>query len=448
MKHITLFLYLFLLAFIASGQNATTKIYYFTIDDNISKPALRKTEKALQGAEEENADILLLQLNTFGGELGAAEQIRTLLLDASLPVYVFIDPNAASAGALISLACDSIYMSPGASIGAASVVDQTGDILPDKYQSYMRSMMRATAEKQGRDPMIAQAMVDPDVAIPGIIDSGKVLTFTTKEAIRYGFCEGEANSVEEVLGLAGIDDYQITEQKLSWIDKVISFLIHPAVSGILIMLIIGGIYFELQTPGIGFPFIIAVTAALLYFMPHYLEGLAAHWEILLFLIGLALLIIELFVIPGFGIVGITGIALMVTALVMAMIFNIGFDFRFVPPHTLSITILIVLTALILGFLLSLWLGKKFLTVETRFGSLSLKTQLKPEEGYIAADFRMNGLIGETGVTLTFMRPSGKVEIKGDIYDAVSAEGMIDKEQPVKVIRFENAQLVVEKSDQP
>ena len=426
------------------SQNEQTKIYSFFIDDNISKPALRKTEKALEDAKAMNADILFLRLNTFGGELDAAEKIRTLLLEAPMPVYVFIDPNAASAGALISIACDSIYMSPGASIGAASVVNQEGTIMPDKYQSYMRSLMRSTAEEKGRNPLIAEAMVDPDTYVEGISEKGKVLTFTTNEAIKHGYCEGEANSIKEVIQHAEITNYEIVEQKLSWIDKIISFLINPAISGLLIMLIVGGIYFELQSPGIGFPLAAAIVGALLYFMPHYLEGLAAHWEILLFLLGLGLLIVEVFVTPGFGVAGVLGIILIVAALVLAMVFNVGFDFNFAPSRSISFHILLVLTSAILGFFLALWLGKKVLTVQTRYGSLSLNTELNTEQGYIAQDMSMVTLIGKEGVALSFMRPVGKVEIENDIYDATAAEGLIEKDELISVIKFENAQLIVAK----
>ncbi len=261
--------------FTVSAQK--TQVYYYKIDDNISKPALRLTEKAVKEAEAGRYDYLFLELNTFGGELDAADKIRTLLLNTKVPSIVYINNNAASAGALISIACDSIYMMPGASIGAASVVNESGEIMPDKYQSYMRSLMRTTAEHNGRNPNIAQAMVDPDVKIPGISDSGKVLTFTSEEAVKNGFCEGIANSREEVLEQAGVPHPEIHEQELSAIDKIINFLVNPVVSGILIMCIVGGLYFELQAPGIGLPSVIAITAALLFFAPHYLEGLAAHW---------------------------------------------------------------------------------------------------------------------------------------------------------------------------
>ncbi|GAI56184.1 unnamed protein product, partial [marine sediment metagenome] len=209
-----------------------------------------------------------------------------------------------------------IYMRKGASIGAATVVDAQGKVVPDKYQSFMRSTMRATAEAHGkdtiikgtdtllvwhRDPQIAEAMVDPKIYIKDIIDTGQVLTFTTNEAIKYGFCEGEAESIKEVLKIAGIKDYEIKEFVLTPLEAIIQFLVNPFVHGILIMIIIGGIYFELQTPGIGFPLGAALLAAILYFAPLYLQGLAENWELVLFVVGLILIGVEIFAIPGFGV---------------------------------------------------------------------------------------------------------------------------------------------------
>jgi len=263
------------------SQDTSFRVYKFDIKEEIAPPVWHHTQKAFDEAEELNFDLIIIHMNTYGGMLDAADSIRTAILKSDIPVYVFIDNNAASAGALISIACDSIYMHPGANIGAATVVDQSGKPLPDKYQSYMRSMMRSTAEASGRDPDIAQAMVDPRIYIEGISDTGQVLTFTAKEALKHNFCEGIAESIEEVMKLANIKEYTIIEQKLTVTDKIIKFLINPFVSGILIMIIIGGIYFELQTPGIGFPIAASVIAAIIYFAPLYIEGLAEHWEIVI-----------------------------------------------------------------------------------------------------------------------------------------------------------------------
>lgn len=437
---------IFAMSFRVSAQK--TQVYYYKIDDNISKPALRLTEKAVKEAEEGKFDYLFLELNTFGGELDAADKIRTLLLNTKVPSIVYINNNAASAGALISIACDSIYMMPGASIGAASVVNQEGEIMPDKYQSYMRSLMRTTAEHNGRNPNIAQAMVDPDVKIPGISDSGKVLTFTSEEAQRNGFCEGIASSREEVLEQAGINQPEIHEQELSTIDKIINFLVNPVVSGILIMCIVGGLYFELQAPGIGLPSVIAITAALLFFAPHYLEGLAAHWEILIFLVGLILLMLEFFVVPGFGVTGISGIVLIIASLVLTLVFNVGFKFNFNPEFNASayvskMTILVLVSSLA-GFFVSLWLGKKLILAETRFGSLALRTELESDRGFTSQDMRNEQYVGKEGIAQTILRPSGKINIEGEILDATAEHGYIEAGEKVKVSKFENAQLFVKK----
>lgn len=426
----------------------TTQVYYYKIDDNISKPALRLTEKAVKEAEAGDFDYIFLELNTFGGELNAADKIRTLLLNTKVPSMVFINNNAASAGALISIACDSIYMMPGGSIGAASVVDQNGEIMPDKYQSYMRSLMRTTAEHNGRNPNIAQAMVDPDVEVKGISEKGKVLTLTSEEAARNGFCEGVVSSREEALAHAGMATATITEQQLSTIDKIINFLVNPVVSGILIMCIVGGLYFELQAPGLGLPSVIAIVAALLFFAPHYLEGLAAHWEILLFLAGIVLLMLEFFVIPGFGIAGISGIVLILASLVLTLVYNVGFKFNFNPEFDASLYVskmtILVLVSSLAGFFLSLWLGKKLILAETRFGSLALRTELESDKGFTSQDMRNERYVGKEGVAQTILRPAGKINIDGEVLDATIEHGFANPGDKITVTKFENAQLFVRK----
>lgn len=420
------------------------KVYVFDIKEEIGPPVWRKMQKAFDQAEEMKADIILLHMNTYGGMVIHADSMRTRILHSKIPVYVFIDNNAASAGALISISCDSIYMRSGANIGAATVVDQSGEVMPDKYQSYMRSTMRSTAEATGRDPMIAQAMVDPSVYIEGIIDSGKVLTFTAKEAMEHGFCEGMGENIDDVLKLAKVAKYKITRFEPSGMDNVIGWLINPAVSGILIMIIIGGIYFELQSPGLGFPSAAAIIAALLYFAPLYLEGLAANWEILVFFAGIILLAAEIFVIPGFGVAGVSGIVLIVASLILSLIGNVGFDFDPVSAAKATEAVLIVFTSLLIGSALSVFLGYKFLN-SSFFGKLALNTVQESSQGFTSVDVEAGkSLIGKTGVAHTILRPGGKVMIDGEIYDANAISGFIEKGEEIKVLKFETAQLVVSK----
>jgi membrane-bound serine protease (ClpP class) len=421
-------------------------VYKFDIKENIAAPALRRTQRAFEDADSIRADFILIHMNTYGGQVDVADSIRTRIMQSKVPVIVFIDNNAASAGALISIATDRIYMRPGSNIGAATVVDQTGEVVPDKYQSYMRSMMRSTAEAKGRDPQIAQAMVDPSIEVEGVIEEGKVLTFTASEAMRWGFCEGIAENIDEVLEQAGIENYKLVEQKLTGLDKVINFLIHPLISGVLIMLILGGIYFELQTPGVGFPILAAITAALLYFAPLYLEGLASHWEVLIFVIGLVLLAVEIFAIPGFGVAGILGIGFIISGLALAMVGNQGPDFTGVPAQDIFNAFLIVIIAFFLSISSSIYLGAKLLTNKGVIGNtLALNTVQDTSAGYSSASQSMRDLLGKTGQAFTVLRPSGKVEIDDEIYDATALTGYIEKGSDVKVIKYETSQIFVVKT---
>jgi len=423
-------------------NKGTLLIYKFDIRKEIAPPIWHHTQQAFEDAENMNADLVLIHMNTYGGMLESADSIRTKILQSDIPVYVFIDNNAASAGALISISCDSIYMTPAATIGAATVVDQEGKVVPDKYQSYMRAMMRATAEANGRDPDIAQAMVDPRIKIENVIDSGRVITFTSSEAMQNGFCENIANNVTEVLEKAGIDDYKIVEQELKPIDKIIAFLINPIVSGLLIMMIVGGIYFELQSPGIGFPLAAAVTGALLYFAPLYLEGLADHWEIIIFIVGVILVAVEIFAIPGFGVAGISGIVFIIAGLSLSLIGNIGFDFSGVKTTNAISAFFLVITAIFFSILISYWITRALFSENRMFKSLALETVQNVSDGYTSSDATYETMLNREGISHTDLRPAGKVLIEDDVFDATALTGYIEKGMKVKVVKYETGQLFV------
>jgi len=459
-----IFLACFLSTAIAQENDpANTKmllIYKFDIKKEIAPPVWRTTKKALEEAVKKKADIVLIEMSTYGGMLESADSIRTKIINCRIPVIGFIDNQAISAGALISIACDSLFIRPGGSIGAATVVDQTGNVVPDKYQSFMRSTMRATAESHGkdtiingndtiiqwhRDPHIAEAMVDPRIAVEGIDDSTKVLTFTAEEAIRNGYCEGLAGSIPEVLQKAGITGYELVTYKPSGVDKIIGFLLSTVVQGILIMVMIGGIYFELQSPGIGFPLILALTAALLYFAPLYLEGLAEHWEVLLFIAGVALVILEIFAFPGFGVAGISGIILIVMGLTLSLVDNVAFHFEGAEAMSqLARALFTVVVSVFLSFAMAILGTKRFATSRAMSG-LSLDAVQDHREGYISIDARQKEKIGKTGIAHTILRPSGIIEIDGELFDAKAEIGYIEKGEKVRVVRDEAGQLYVVKA---
>jgi membrane-bound serine protease (ClpP class) len=431
-------------------------VYTIEIKKEINRTTQIYLSRGLGEAQALGADAILIHLNTFGGLLESADSMRTAILYSPVPVYVFIDNNAASAGALISLACEGIFMRRGANIGAATVVDMSGGEMPDKYQSYMRSMMRSTAEAHGkdtiirgrdttfrwkRDPQIAEAMVDDRTVIPHLIDSGKTLTLTAEEALRWGYCDGMAESVDDVItNHLGYREYTLTAYRPSWLEDLKGFLLNPALQSILILLIIGGIYFELQTPGVGFPLVASILAAALYFAPLYVEGLAANWEILLFVLGVMLVVVEIFVIPGFGVTGIGGMVLMVTGFILALLNNVSFRFDGVSGAEMGRAFMTVSVGIVLGMAGMIWLSNR-IGMRGMLRRVALTADL--QEAVSAPP--LSGLVGREGTAATVLRPSGKVMIEGECYDGISESGFIEQGATLRVVRFENAQVYVEKT---
>lgn len=453
----------FLLFLLASphllGEETRPLVYQINIKENIGSNTWIYLQNGLHEASVNEADAVLLHMNTYGGGVLEADSMRTAILNYHLPIYVFIDNNAASAGALVSIACDSIFMRGSASIGAATVVEGgTGEMAPDKYQSYMRATMRATAESHGteivvvegdtierwrRDPAVAEAMVDERVVIPGYADSTQILTLTASEAMELRYCDGIAESVHEVIVThLGYNDYLLEAYNPSFYDKIKGFLTSGIVQAFLIMFIIGGIYFELQSPGVGFPTAVAITAALLYFTPLYLTGYAQNWEVLLFVLGLIFIVFEIFVVPGFGIPGILGILFVLAALVLAMIGNVRFNFEDVPLREAFRAVMTVLGGMGMGLVLIIYLSSRI----GKRGFLRNVALNTDQEGYVSVSMEPASLVGSTGVAATDLRPSGRVYLQGEYYDANSLKGFVDKGDEVQVIRYENFQLYVRRKD--
>lgn len=421
---------------------AKKKVMVMEIRAEIDVRMARYVELALAHAEKTKADIIIVDMDTFGGALDDTKNIIEEIQGVKKPVWVFINADAASAGALISIACDSIYMSPGASIGAATVVTQTGEAAPDKYQAYMRGIMRSTAEEHGRDPRIAEGMVDESFEIEGIKKAGNVITFTTSEAIKHGFCEAKVESIGEILTRNKVGAYELETFRLGVAEKIIAIFMNPFISSILILVIIGGIYFELQTPGVGFPLFAAITALVLYLVPYYLNGLAEYWEIIALFIGIVLILLEVFVVPGFGITGISGIALLVLSLVLIMLNNDFFNFEFVPLGDIIVAGFATIGGLAGGALLLFFGGAK-ITQSRAFQRITLNDTQQKSEGYSVRSFQEN-MIGKKGSAHTVLRPSGKVIIDEQIYDAFTRGDYVEKGELVEVIGMDGITLKVKR----
>ena len=456
MKHLFVQFLLILLAFPVLGQNTESKVVVFDLKKEIDPQSSRITSKAIKEAVAINADAIIVHMNTYGGYVTDADSIRTSLLNVEIPTYVFIDNNAASAGALISLACDKIYMRKGASIGATTVVVEDGSKAPDKYQSYMRKQMRSTAESHGmdtiingtdttfkyiRNPDIAEGMVDESVVVQGLDDSLKVITLTTEEAVTWGYCDEVVESIDDILKIHGLEESEIVKVEPSTLDKVVSFFANPALRSVLILIMIGGIYFELQTPGLGFPIAAALVAAIAYFAPLYLDGLAENWEILLFIIGIILIALEIFVIPGFGVAGIGGILLVFTSLVLSMISNVNFDFSGTSSTEINNAMASVLFAMLGLFGLPYFFGSKFIESKA-FKKLVINDTITGKVPVQQENQNISNLKGLKGTATTALRPMGRITIENVVYEAKTYGDFIDKGNEIEIIGVENMYLVV------
>src|SRR6218665_1841430 len=435
------FLFGFFLALVVSCA-AQSKVLVLSIKSEIDPRMTRYVQLALEEAEKSKADYLIIDMDTYGGALTDAKEIADMIMKEKKPVWAFINSDAASAGALISIAADSIYMSPGASIGAATVVDGEGKPAPDKYQSYMRSIMRSTAEEHKRNPQIAEGMVDESLEIPGIKQKGKVITFTTAEAIANGYCEGKVNSIDEILKQNKVSDYEIIRFELGSAEKIIALFLNPVVSSILILVFLAGLYFEMQSPGIGFPLAAALAALVLYLTPYYLNGLAENWEIILLFVGFLLLAAEIFVIPGFGVAGILGISFVAVSLILIMLNNDFFNFDFVSSGSMLGAVFAALGGLCGGVLLLLLGSSRLAQSKSMRRIVNADVQLSSEGYSVNANAKL--LIGKKGITHTVLRPGGKVIIEEQLYDACSRGEYVEKGEAVEVIGTEGVTIRVKK----
>ncbi|GMQ81833.1 MAG: nodulation protein NfeD [Rhodothermia bacterium] len=426
-------------------QVSSAPVYVVPIDGPIDKGLAMYIDRAVADAESAGAAVLLFHIDTFGGLVDAADMIRTTILSTEIPTVAFIDHNAASAGALISYAADTIFMSPGSSIGAATVVEGAGGkAAPDKYQSYMRGLMRATAEANGRDPKIAEAMVDENLEVPGVSPAGQVLTLSTSEAVSLGVADAEIANLDAVITYLDLDDTPRVEYTTTILERTLRFFGSPVIQSILMLMMLGGLYFELQTPGVGFPGIMAALGAALFFGPNFLLGLVESWEILLFIIGVGLLLVEIFILPGFGVAGIAGLVLIVASLAVALIGNVVFSF---PPiemissaiWTLAITLILLV---VLGFSLA-----KYAPRSSRFNLLVLSPELSSEKGFTAAESRTN-LVGMTGRAINALRPAGSAEIDDERIDVTTSGEYIEAGKEIRVVSVRGSRVEVREVKPP
>ena len=431
------------------SRNKSGLVIVGKIDGEIGFAQSAFVKRLLQEAETKNAGTVMIELNTFGGRVDAAVAIRDALLDADVHTAVFINRRAISAGALISLACKSVAISSGGTIGAATPImsapgQETAQPVEEKYLSYFREEMRSTAETNGRNGDIAEAMVDKDKVVEGISEEGKLLTLNTKTALEYEMVDVEAESVTDALEKLGLSG-DIASVESSWSETLVSFLTSQAIASLLFLGMALFAYLEYQTPGFGLFGGLALACFLLFYFGHYMVNLAGWEEMLLLILGVVLLAVEAFALPGFGVAGFLGVASVFASLVLTLMAGDWSDITFSNPFTSEALVRVAVTSLVAIVVL---LGMaRYMPVVARgpLSHLVLRDRLETSEGYGSHEDVDESLLGLSGPALTALRPSGKARIDGRRLNVETQGDFIDIGEEVRVLRQEPGRIVVEKA---
>lgn len=370
------------------------------------------------------ADAIIFEINTFGGRVDAATQIKDAILNTHLLTIAYVNKRAISAGALIALSTKKIVMSPGSSIGA--VEPKPTD---EKSISYLKAEMASTAQQTGRPSKLAEAMVDKDIEIEGLVKKGKLLTLSCEEALERKFAEDKALNINEVLKLYKLDKAKIIKVSPTWSERVVRFLTHPLVSSLLLSLGFLGLLSEFRTPTWGIAGTIGIICLALFFGSHFIAGLANWMNILLFIVGLVFIIAEIFFIPGFGIAGILGIICIALSLILSFK-----DYK-TAAFTLSLTFVFMIISTILLF--------KYLPKTYSWGGLVLRSQESKEEGFLSSK-GFDQYLDKEGYALTPLHPSGSCLIEGRRLDVITQGDFLSANTRIKVVRIEGSKIVVDK----
>ncbi|MGH7577724.1 MAG: NfeD family protein [Longimicrobiales bacterium] len=420
----------------AARTGADGSVYVVPISGTIEMGLAPFVARSIREAEAASARAVVLDIETPGGRIDAAQQIVDALRATSIPTFAFVNRRAFSAGAMISLAADDIYMRPGGVIGAATPVTGQGEKASEKIVSAMRSEMRALAEDRGLDPVVAEAMVDEDIEIEGLVAAGKLLTLTAEEADRIGYAT-LADDLDAVLARAGLDRATVHRTETNWAESIVRLITHPIVAPMLLSLGFLGVIIEIKTPTFGLAGGLGLASLGLFFGGHYITGLAGLEEVILLIAGIALLAAEAFIIPGFGIAGILGLLAVVSGIFLSMVGNFSTAAELSQAAgVLGLTGLVVIIAA--------WALIRRLPRSGRFArsGLLLGEATSRETGYLSADTRTE-LVGATGVAVTDLRPAGAARFGDERIDVVAESNWINAGTPVRIVRSEGYRHVVQ-----
>ena len=431
---------------IAVGADEEKVVYVVPIEGTIEKGLAAFMSRVMTEAKAEGVSAVILEIDTPGGALDAALTIRDAILYSDVKTIAFINPRAISAGALISLASEHIVMVEGGTIGAATAVDLHGKKASEKIISYFRNEMKATAEKRGRSTELAEAMVDEDVEVEELAPKGKLLTLTTEEAIEHEMADFKVSATEkgdklqDVLKFYEFGDARIYHQSENWAERLVRVLTHPYLASLLMSLGFLGLIFEIQSPGWGVGGTLGLLCLGLFFGSHLLVNLADWSEVLIFLLGVFLVLADLFFITGFGVLGVPGIILMITGLFLSLIGRSElWTWESVGVAARPLLIAFVLTVALAVVMI------RMMPSTTAWNWLVLQTSERSDDGYRAVS-GYDELIGTNGVAFTPLRPGG-TGVFNDRRLSVATQGeFLEKDTPITVVEVEGGRILVREAD--
>ena len=425
---------------LAAPAAAQSVVYRIAITGTVENGLAPYVARSLREAEAAGAAAAYLDIDTPGGRVDAAERISDAIRRSTIPVYAFVNPRAFSAGALIAISAREVYMRPGAVMGAATPVDGEGRRASEKVVSAMRAEFRAVAEERGLDPKVAEAMVDESVEIPGIDAANTLLTLTSSEARKVGYAKGEVADEAALLRAINLPDATVVPSEPNWAEQIVRFLTNPIVSPLLLSLGLLGLVLEIKSGAFGLGGLVSVASLGLFFGSSFLLGLAGWEEVLLLGLGLIALLVEVFVLPGFGVAGLLGIAGIAAAMVLALMGSSPTTGDVMQAFAILAASLLITAAVVYAWL-------RHIPNSNRFGGLFLRSGMPQSDGYVSAALRAD-LVGQDGVAITDLRPAGTATIAGERVDVVTEGEYVSQGSAVRVLRSEGYRHVVRELTQP
>lgn len=416
------------------GAQSPAVVYRLEVEGTIENGLAPYIARGIREANARGAAAIYLDIDTPGGRVDAAERIADAIRGSRVPVYAFVNPRAYSAGALIAISTNGIYMREGAVLGAATPVDGQGTKAPEKYVSAMRAEFRALAEARGLDPRIAEAMVDENLGVPGLVEPGKLVTLSTSEALKVGYAKAQVETEEQLLAIIGVPGARVEAIDINWAEAVVRFLTSPIVSPLLLSLGILALLAEVKAGAHGLGLLIGLGSLGLFFGSSLIIGLAGMEEIILLALGFVAIAVEVFLLPGFGVAGILGAVLIGAAVVLAMLGTF-------PTSGDVVQALAVLGASVFITLAIAFAWFRHLPNSRRFKGLIHQESALSAEGYVSALPR-GELVGKQGVAVTDLRPAGVATVDGERIDVVTEGEYIHASSPIEVMRAEGYRHVV------